>query len=49
MQIAHFVASKFNAPGIDTWKAELISIDDEHLGTPFVENAAEGYRIWLPS
>jgi hypothetical protein len=55
MQIAHFVASKFNekmrraAPGIDTWKAELISIDDDHLGTPFVENATEGYRIWLPS
>jgi hypothetical protein len=32
-----------------TWKAELISIDDDHLGTPFVENATEGYRIWLPS
>jgi hypothetical protein len=45
----HTLAAHHRAIGITTWKAEPISIDDDHLGTPFVENATEGYRIWLPS
>src|SRR6266403_2696139 len=45
----HNLTAHHQAIGIDTWKAELISIDDDLLGTPFVENATEGYRIWLPS
>src|SRR5258708_20721119 len=32
-----------------TWHAEKTSIDDDTLGTPFFEDAAEGYRIWLPT
>ncbi len=43
------VTAHHQAIGISTWKAKLISIDDDHLGTPFIENATEGYRIWLPS
>jgi hypothetical protein len=45
----HTLTAHHQAIGIDTWKAELISVDDDSLGTPFVENATEGYRIWLPS
>ncbi len=45
----HGLTVHHQAIGIDTWKAELISVDDDSLGTPFVENATEGYRIWLPS
>jgi hypothetical protein len=45
----HNLAAHHQAIGIDTWKAELISVDDDLLGTPFIENATEGYRIWLPS
>ena len=45
----HGLTVDHQAIGIDTWKAELISVDDDSLGTPFVENATEGYRIWLPS
>jgi hypothetical protein len=35
--------------GRKTWKAELTTVDDDTLGTPSVEDASEGYRIWLPS
>jgi hypothetical protein len=45
----HTLTAHHQAIGISTWKAKLISIDDDHLGTPFIENATEGYRIWLPS
>jgi len=45
----HTLTAHHQAIGIDTWKAELISIEDDHLGTPFAENSTEGYRIWLPS
>jgi hypothetical protein len=45
----HTLAAHHRAIGISTCKAELTSLDDESLGTPFVENATEGYRIWLPS
>ena|SRR5271165_5810212 len=34
--------------GPSTWLAELISIDDDVLGPPNIEDAAEGFRIWLP-
>ena len=34
--------------GPSTWHAELVSIDDDSLGTPFFEDDAKGYRIWLP-
>ena len=43
----HTLTAHHQAIGISTWKAKLISIDDDHLGTPFIENATEGYRIWL--
>ena len=43
----HTLTAHHQAIGIDTWKAELTSLDDDSLGTPFVENATEGYRIWL--
>jgi len=45
----HNLAAHHQAIDISTWKVELISLDDDLLGTPFVENATEGYRIWLPS
>jgi hypothetical protein len=45
----HNLAAHHQAIGISTWKAELIRVDDDSLGAPFVENATEGYRIWLPS
>jgi hypothetical protein len=35
--------------GLETWYAELISVDDDSLGSPAYDNASEGYRIWLPS
>ena len=34
--------------GPSTWHAELVSCDDDSLGTPFFEDDAKGYRIWLP-
>jgi hypothetical protein len=34
--------------GPRTWHAELVNIDDDSLGTPFFEDDAKGYRIWLP-
>jgi hypothetical protein len=34
--------------GPSTWHAELVSVDDDSLGTPFFEDDAKGYRIWLP-
>ena len=34
--------------GPSTWHAELISIDNDSLGTPFFEDDVKGYRIWLP-
>ena len=34
--------------GPSTWHAELVSVDDDSLGTPFFEDGAKGYRIWLP-
>jgi hypothetical protein len=40
----HSQATYHQAIGISTWKAELISVDDDLLGTPFFENATEGYR-----
>jgi hypothetical protein len=43
----HNLAAHHKTVGIDTWKVELTSLDDDSLGTPFVENATEGYRIWL--
>jgi hypothetical protein len=45
----HTLTAHHQAIGISTWKVQLISTDDDHLGTPFLENATEGYRIWLPS
>ena len=45
----HNLGAQHQAIGVSTWKAELISVDDDSLGTPFVENATEGCRIWLPS
>jgi hypothetical protein len=44
----HTLAAHHRAIGISTWKAELTSLDEDSLGTPFLENATEGYRIWLP-
>ena len=38
----HTLTAHHQAIGISTWKAKLISIDDDHLGTPFIENATEG-------
>lgn len=38
-----------NAYGFFTWRAKLTNIDADSLGTPSFENAADGYRIWLPS
>ena len=35
--------------GVERWEAELSSVDDESLGTPSVEDASKGYRIWLLS
>ena len=35
--------------GLETWYAELISVDDDSLGSPTYDNASEGYRVWLPS
>ena len=34
--------------GPSTWLAELISIDDDVLGPPNIEDTAKGFRIWLP-
>lgn len=34
--------------GPSTWHAELVSVDDDSLGTPFFEDDAKGYRLWLP-
>jgi len=34
--------------GPSTWHSELVSVDDDSLGTPFFEVDAKGYRIWLP-
>ena len=34
--------------GPSTWHAELVSVDDDSLGTPFFEDNAKGCRIWLP-
>ncbi len=45
----HNLGAQHQAIGVSTWKAELITLDDDLLGTPFVENATKGYRIWLPS
>jgi hypothetical protein len=33
--------------GHGTWNSELITVDDESLGTPSVEDASQGFRIWL--
>ena len=35
--------------GLETWYAELISVDDDFLGSPTYDDASEGYRVWLPS
>ena len=36
-------------PDPSMWQAEKISVDDDDLGAPSVENTAEGYRIWFAS
>src|SRR5437879_5461572 len=35
------------AYGHGTWHAEKTTVDEDSLGTPSFEDAAEGYRIWL--
>jgi hypothetical protein len=32
--------------GSSTWESELISIPDDELGTPTVEDISEGFRVW---
>ena len=34
-------------PGPSMWQAEKISVDDDDLGAPSIENSTEGCRIWF--
>jgi hypothetical protein len=45
--MSHSPLTNDRAHGFGTWRARLVTEDDESLGVPTFEDADKGYRVWV--